>query len=122
MPVHVADWDMERVTRAEVEATEAVPGVHLSQLAAGDRMSVQHFFVEPGETVPEHEHEHEQAGYITQGALTFVLTDGEELLVQEGDSYVIPGDEPHAAENRGDVPVEGVDIFSPPRVNPDWEE
>ncbi|MFB6155797.1 MAG: cupin domain-containing protein [Haloferacaceae archaeon] len=113
---------MKRVTRAEVDPTEAVPGVHLSQLAAGDRTSVQHFFIEPGETVPEHQHEHEQAGYITKGALTFILEGGEELLVQEGDSYVIPGDEPHAAANRGDVPVEGVDIFSPPRVNPDWQE
>jgi quercetin dioxygenase-like cupin family protein len=112
---------MERVTRSEVEAVEAVDGVHLSQLAAGERTSVQQFYIEPGRSVPEHDHEHEQAGYITAGALTF-LVDGEELLVQEGDSYVVPGGEPHAAENRGDVPVEGVDIFSPPRTDPDWEE
>ncbi|WP_158055681.1 cupin domain-containing protein [Halorussus halophilus] len=112
---------MERVPTEAVESTEAVEGVHLSMLAGGEQMNVQHFFIEPGATVPEHSHHHEQAGLITQGTLTF-LVDGEEIDVGEGDSYSIPGDEPHAAENRGDVPVKGVDIFSPPRENPDWQE
>jgi quercetin dioxygenase-like cupin family protein len=111
---------MERVPLADVEATEAVDGVHLSQLAAGTEMSVQHFRIEPGATVPEHSHPHEQTGYVTAGTLTF-LVDGEECVVEAGDSYAIPGDEPHGAENRGDEPVEGVDIFAPPRVNPDWD-
>jgi quercetin dioxygenase-like cupin family protein len=110
---------MERVPLAETDATEAVAGVHLAQLAAGSETSVQHFRIDPGAVVPEHSHPHEQAGYITAGELTF-LVDGEELVVSPGDSYVIPGDEPHGAENRGDVAVEGVDIFSPPRTNPDW--
>jgi quercetin dioxygenase-like cupin family protein len=112
---------MERLALSDVETAEAVPGVHLAQLAAGDAMSVQHFHIAAGESVPEHDHPHEQVGYITQGTLTF-LVDGEEIRVAEGDSYVIPGDEPHAAENRGDQPVRGIDIFSPPRVNPDWQE
>jgi quercetin dioxygenase-like cupin family protein len=112
---------MEHVSPDDVTATEAVRGVHLSQLAAGDRMSVQQFFVEPGETVPEHSHSHEQAGYLVEGTLTFLI-DGEEHTVCEGDSYVIPGDEPHAVVNRGDVPARGIDVFSPPRTDPDWRD
>lgn len=112
---------MDRVPHDSVDTVEAVPGVHLSQLAAGEEMSVQYFYIEPGAEVPEHSHPHEQAGFIAEGTLTF-LVDGEELDTGEGDTYVIPGDEPHAAENRGDVPVVGVDIFSPPRVNPDWQK
>ncbi|WP_224448898.1 cupin domain-containing protein [Haloprofundus salilacus] len=112
---------MERLSLSDVETTEAVPDVHLAQLAAGEEMSVQHFHIAAGASVPEHDHPHEQTGYITQGTLTFVV-DGEEIRVTEGDSYVIPGGEPHSAENRGDEPVRGVDIFSPPRVNPDWQE
>ena len=112
---------MERVPTDAVDSTEAVEGVHLSILAGGEAMNVQHFVIEPGATVPEHSHHHEQAGYITQGTLTF-LVDGEEIEVDADDSYSIPGDEPHAAENRGDVPVTGVDIFSPPRENPDWQQ
>ena len=106
---------------AESETVEAVEGVHLTQLVAGDRMSVQHFHIEPGATVPEHSHHHEQTGFIAGGALTF-LVDGEEFVASTGESYVLPGDEPHAAENRGDVAVKGVDIFSPPRTDPDWGE
>jgi quercetin dioxygenase-like cupin family protein len=110
---------MERVPLAATDPTEAVDGVHLAQLAAGSAMSVQHFRIDPGAVVPEHSHPHEQTGYITAGELTF-LVDGEELVVSPGDSYAIPADEPHGAENRGDTAVEGVDVFSPPRTNPDW--
>ncbi|UIP01110.1 cupin domain-containing protein [Halobaculum sp. CBA1158] len=113
---------MDRVTHESADDTEAVEGVHLGQLAAGEEMSVQHFYIEPGATVPKHDHPHEQAGYVTAGTLTFVLEDGEEVVCGPGDSYVLAGDEVHGAENRGDVPVEGVDVFSPPRTDPDWQE
>ncbi|SFK73323.1 Mannose-6-phosphate isomerase, cupin superfamily [Halogranum rubrum] len=114
---------MERVPLDAVESTEAVPGVHLAQLAAGEQMSVQHFHIEAGEDVPVHSHHHEQTGYIVEGELTFLVgDDGEEVVVGPGDSYAIAADEVHGAENRGDVDVKGVDIFSPPRTNPDWQE
>ena len=112
---------MEVVTHEATEDVEAVPGVHLGQLAAGERMSSQRFTVEPGATVDEHSHPHEQLGFVTSGAGVFLI-DGEEVRVGEGDSYVIPGDEPHGLENRGDVPLTGVEMFSPPRGNPDWGE
>jgi len=52
--------------------------------------------------------------------LTFVVA-GEEIVCGPGDSYAIPGEQPHAAENRGDETVRGVDIFSPPRENLSWQ-
>lgn len=110
---------MERVGVDDREQIEAIDGVHLSLLAGGDRMNVQGFEVEPGATIPEHSHEHEQTGVVYEGELTFVV-DGEEIVVGPGDSYAIPGDEPHAAENRTDAVVRGVDVFSPPRTDPDW--
>ncbi|ELZ33543.1 cupin [Halogeometricum pallidum JCM 14848] len=112
---------MERVSEDEVEAVEAVPDVHLSVLAGAERMNVQHFRIEPGATVPSHGHEQEQVGYLTAGELTFVLEDGE-VVVREGDSYALEAEEVHAAENRGEEAVEGVDIFSPPRTMADWGE
>lgn len=101
--------------------TEAVENVHLAQLVAGEQTSVQHFRIEPGATVPEHDHHHEQAGFIYEGELTFLLEDGE-VTVGPGDAYVLAEWEVHGAENRGDVAVKGVDIFAPPRPNPDWAE
>ena len=113
---------MERVGLADRESVEAVEAVHLTQLAAGERTSIQGFEIEPGATVPEHSHHPEQTGFVYEGELTFVLADGEEVVVGPGDSFTLPGEEPHAAENRGDEPVRGVDVFAPPRPDPDWAE
>lgn len=112
---------MEVIPEEDVESTEAVEGVHLKLLAGGDDANVQRFFVEPGATVPEHSHPHEQVGYVVEGTLTFDV-DGETHRVEAGDSYVVPGGEPHAAVNEGDVPVVGIDVFSPPRDDPDWQD
>ncbi len=112
---------MERVGLAERDVVEAVEGAELAQLASGERMSVQPYEIHPGTEIPEHSHPHEQCGYIFEGTLTFVV-DGEAIEAGPGDSYTIPGDEPHAVENRGETTVRGVDIFSPPRPNPDWAE
>ncbi|MES3160936.1 MAG: cupin domain-containing protein [Halorubrum sp.] len=112
---------MHVVTDESVESTEAVPGVHLTQGAVGEEASIQQFYIEPGAEVPEHEHPHEQVGTVTSGTLTFVV-DGEERPVHAGDTFVVPGGEPHSAYNDRDVPVEGFDVFAPPRPNPDWQE
>jgi len=110
---------MERVPLSERETVEAVDGVNLTQLASGEGLSVQHFRIEPGAVVPEHSHPHEQAGWVESGEAVFAVL-GEELVVGAGDSYVIPGDEPHSVQVRGDEPLVGVDVFHPPRTNPDW--
>jgi quercetin dioxygenase-like cupin family protein len=112
---------MQRVGLSERDSVEAVEAVHLTQLAMGEETSIQAFEIESGATVPEHSHHHEQTGFVYEGELTFVGPDGE-TVVGPGDSFTISGEEPHAAENRGDVTVRGVDIFAPPRANPDWKE
>ncbi|WP_254272072.1 cupin domain-containing protein [Haloarcula marina] len=110
---------MEEVPQAASETVEVVDGVYLTQLAAGEAMSVQHFHIDPGAAVPEHSHPHEQVGFVVKGTLTFRVG-GETFVVGPGDSYVIPGGETHSAENRRDDPVTGIDVFSPPRTDPDW--
>lgn len=101
------------------EETEVEPGVHLAQLVAGEEMSIQHVRMEPGATVPKHSHHHEQVGYIYEGEITFLL-ESEEVTVETGESYWLESHETHGAENRGDGTLLAVDIFSPPRPNPDW--
>lgn len=113
---------MDHYVPEDGDFVEAVDGVDLTVGAAGEETSVQHFEIQPGAEVPEHSHHHEQAGLITQGELTFVLEDGERVTVGPGESYVLVGDESHAAVNEGDEVVKGIDVFAPPRTDPDWAE
>ena len=103
----------------EDDTPEVRDGVHLAQLAAGDRMSIQHFRIEPGAGVDDHSHEHEQAGFLFAGSILFTV-DGEDYQIDAGDSYVIPGDAVHSATSNGDEDAVGVELFSPPRPNPPW--
>jgi len=112
---------MEVVPEAAVESTEAVDGVQLKLLAGGREANVQQFSVDPGASVPEHSHPHEQVGYVLEGALEFAVG-GKTVTVEAGESYVIPGGEPHGARNRGGVPAVGLDVFAPPRDDPDWQD
>jgi len=114
---------MDHVSHDPDETHEALEGVNLQQLATGERMSVQYWEIEAGHVVPKHEHEHEQAGYIIKGTAAFLIgEDGEEYVFTPGDSYDIPSYTPHEVENRGDDTIVGLDIFSPPRGDPDWEQ
>ncbi|MFQ3284874.1 MAG: quercetin dioxygenase-like cupin family protein [Natronomonas sp.] len=112
---------MQRVSTRDVDPSEPVEDVFLGLLASGEETSLQHFEIDPGATVPEHSHPHEQTGFVYEGTLTFV-SGGETVVVEAGDSFSIPGNEPHSAENRSDVPVRGIDVFAPPRTDPDWVE
>ncbi len=112
---------MQVVPHSDEATVEALPGVHLAQLAGGERMSLQHFRLEPGATVDVHSHHHEQLGFLVRGALTFVVDD-EPVDIAPGDSYVIPSEEPHGVEVHGDEPAVGVELFGPPRPSPPWLE
>ena len=111
---------MEHVVPEASETVEVSEGVHLTQLAVGERMSIQHLRMEPGGRVPMHSHHHEQLGFVYRGTQTFVFEDDVEVDVEPGESYVLESEEPHAAENQGDEEMLAIDIFSPPRPNPGW--
>lgn len=119
-PALVVSITMDTKTLSATKATEVMEGVFLTQLAAGERMSIQHYHIEPGAVVPEHDHHHEQVGFLYEGSLTFVV-DGEEIVVSTGESFALESGEPHEVVNRGDDAAKGIDIFSPPRLNPPWE-
>jgi quercetin dioxygenase-like cupin family protein len=112
---------MERVRSGEGVSGEPVDGATIEQLAAGERMSTQTYAIEPGVTVPEHSHENEQVGVVIQGTLV-LETDEKRLTFGPGDSYAIPGGEPHVAHNPGETTVRGVELFSPPRTGRFWED
>lgn len=112
---------MERVAESSVKAEEPLDGVFLKILAGVEKGNMQHYRIEPGAAVPEESHENAQIGYLLQGTKVFTV-DGEEIVVEPGESYAIPAGEPHASKNPGDVPVIGVEVFTPPRGEGAWPE
>ena len=102
------------------DEVEVEPGVYLAQLAAGEQMSIQHLRMEPDARVPEHSHHHEQVGFVYEGEQTFILDSGESVTVSPGESYWLESNESHAAENRGEDHLRAIDVFSPPRLDPNW--
>ena len=62
-----------------------------------------------------HQHFHEQISHTVQGALKFVLEEGE-VIVREGDVLFIPPNAPHEVLALEDSVA--LDIFNPPRQ--DW--
>lgn len=111
---------MAEIVKFEEETPREVEdGFEVVQIGHNDFMSIQHFHFEPGGSVPEHDHPHQQIGFVYNGHLTFYVN-GEEYEIGPGDTYIVESHEPHYGVNNGDEPVDGVDIFSPPRGDASW--
>ncbi len=88
------------------------PGVTIATCAA-DKMMLSFVDIEPGATVSEHQHPHEQVGMVLEGRAMFTIG-GEQKLMHKGDMYRIPGNVPHrvVALEEG---LKALDIFYPIR-------
>lgn len=91
---------------------ELAPGVRIA-VVSGERLMLSRVELEARALVPEHQHPHEQFGYVMQGDAEFTIG-GQTRRLQEGEYYAIPGGVAHAvvAGARGAICL---DIFSPPR-------
>ena len=112
---------MDHVRAADVALEEVSDGVFLGPLTTGERASMLYWRVEPGATLPAHDHENEQIGYVLDGSLTAIV-EGEAIPLAKGEAYRFPSGVRHGAENRGDEPAVGIGVLAPPRAEPDWRE
>jgi quercetin dioxygenase-like cupin family protein len=97
---------------SEVARVQQIAGGYRRVLADGDRVMLVEWRFEPGASVPEHSHPHEQCGYVISGEMLFTIG-GVEREVPLGTGYLIPGNVPHSARFEEFTVL--VDIFSPPR-------
>jgi quercetin dioxygenase-like cupin family protein len=86
------------------------------QYVHGEQGMLARILLRKGCIVPTHSHENEQITYILEGALKFVLGDGQTITVRAGEVLVIPPNLPHSAEALEDTV--DLDVFTPPRA--DW--
>ncbi|MHC3439466.1 cupin domain-containing protein [Natrialbaceae archaeon A-gly3] len=112
---------MDHVSATDADLERVAEGVYLGELAAGREASMMYWRVEPGATLPIHDHHNEQIGYMLSGELV-ALVEGEEVVLKEGDVYRFSSGERHGAENRNSEPAVGLGVLAPPREEPDWKE
>ncbi len=90
----------------------------VARAVRGERITFAVVDVEPNRIVPEHRHPNEQVGIVLKGFITMTVA-GQSRRLGVGETYVIPGDVPHAAET-GPEGASVVDVFHPTRD--DWEQ
>ncbi len=97
---------------ASVHPKQLLEGVELRTLVWGDKTLLTQFNLQPGSTIPVHQHPYEQTGYLVTGRMR--LSVGEEQFEAEpGDSWCIPENIPHGAMPHEACVV--VEVFSPVR-------
>lgn len=94
------------------DGREVLSGVRLRTLVHGERTLLTEVRFRKGAVVPEHAHPHEQTGYLVSGRLRF-FGGGVETVAGPGDSWNLPGGQPHGAEALEDTVI--VEAFSPLR-------
>jgi len=85
------------------------------QFVVGQEIMLARVLLKKGCIVPLHSHHNEQLTYILDGALKFWI-DGQEIVVNAGETLCIPANMPHKAEALEDTI--DLDVFTPPRA--DW--
>ena len=105
--------EVPMISKADPEGyREVLDGVRLKALVHGERTLLTEVKLARGAIVPEHQHPHEQTGYLISGALRFFSGD-QEWVARPGDSWNLAGEYPHGAEALEDTVV--VEVFSPVR-------
>jgi len=99
------------------KATEAgfnkmIDGVRLKSLVHGKATHLTEVRFIKGAEVPEHQHPHEQTGYLISGSLRF-FGGGEDTVVRPGDCWSFASGVPHGAEALEDSVI--IEVFSPIR-------
>ena len=94
----------------EIKKKDIGGGILMQELGPGRNMNVLHWNMSDGSVIPLHQHPQEQFGYVIQGGFHMTIGD-EETVLNAGDSYFIPPDQPHTFVAVGDT--EAIDVFSP---------
>ncbi len=88
------------------------PGVRMYTTQA-EKMTLSVVDLEPHAVIPEHNHPHEQVGYLVDGEFEFIIG-GQSHHVTAGQIWRIPGGVPHKVV-AGERPARAIDVFFPIR-------
>jgi quercetin dioxygenase-like cupin family protein len=89
-----------------------IEGVERQNLTHGDKIHLLKFRLHKDAVIPIHDHPHEQTGYLLQGKMVMII-EGEECLLESGDSWSLRGGVPHGVKVLEECLV--LEVFSPLR-------
>lgn len=96
---------MYKINKGEQPEVEVFEGAVRRTLACGRDVLMARFDYKKGAKVPPHKHSYEQVTSIQKGKQKILIRKGEEveeIVVEEGDAYVIPANVEHEQINLED--------------------
>ena len=102
---------MSFVTVSELPSKEIAPGFH-GRFIHMDHLTIAHWEVKAGSSIPVHQHIHEMAVNVLEGKLELTINN-ETRVLTAGMVGVIPSQVPHMAKALTDCRL--IDVFSPVR-------
>ena len=98
---------------SEAGYKQPAEGINLKVLVHGKNMLMAKFKLTAGSVLPEHQHPHEQTGYLISGRIRFHAQGQEPFETGPGGSWYVEPDVPHWAETLEDAEV--IEVFHPIR-------
>lgn len=102
---------METIRLEELKDFVPFEGYH-GKLVHSENMTICHWDIKQGFSIPEHSHPHEQVVNMMDGEFELVL-DGDPIRLKPGDVLVIPGNVPHSGVSITDCKI--IDVWHPCR-------
>lgn len=100
------------VVKKENAKEKIFKGVYLDSLAVGEKSMVCKMNYQNDDFANEHQHPHEQCGYVISGEYELTI-ESEKWILKSGDSYAILGNKKHSF--RVFSAREVIDVFTPQR-------
>ena len=100
-------------TTDESQTVENPPGIFRTTLSYNQEIMLCHFRMTPGASIPLHDHEAVQNGYVISGKVRFLTPEGEAFVAVTGTSYAFGSHEKHGAEVIEEAEV--IECFAPMR-------
>jgi quercetin dioxygenase-like cupin family protein len=97
----------------DAKTVEALPGIFRTTMSYSDEVMLCHFILKEGSSIPLHNHEAVQSGYVVRGKVRFLRKDSEGFEAVEGTGYLFESDEWHGAEAIEESEI--IECFSPMR-------
>ncbi len=102
---------MDIYSLTEMETRELVSGATVAFVHSGS-MTLAYWHFEPGVSVPEHAHPHEQVVNVIEGSFELTV-DGNGVRLGPGSVVVIPPDASHSGDSVTACRI--IDVFHPVR-------